>query len=77
MLMRIRYANPRKLQAQMAARGWTEQQIVEALQTQGIPTDGKEGPATRYVHPSTGRSVVIDNATGEVFHVGGDGFEYS
>jgi hypothetical protein len=24
----------------------------------------------------TGRSVVVDDATGEVFHVGGDGFEY-
>jgi hypothetical protein len=77
MPMRIRYPNERKLRVQMAARGWTERQIVEALQTQGIPADGKRGPATRYVHPSTGRSVVIDNATGEVFHVGGDGFEYS
>jgi hypothetical protein len=28
------------------------------------------------VHPRTGRSVVVDDATGEVFHVGGDGFEY-
>jgi len=25
----------------------------------------------------TGRSVVVDDATGEVFHVGGEGFEYS
>jgi hypothetical protein len=76
MLMRIRYSNERKLRVQMAARGWTEQQIVEALHTDGIPAHGKRGPATRYIHPSTGRSVVVDNATGEVFHVGGDGFEY-
>lgn len=75
-LMPIRYANEAKLRAQMASRGWTEEQIVEALQTQGIAAGGKEGPATRYVHPRTGRSVVVDNATGEVFHVGGDGFEY-
>lgn len=60
----------------MARRGWTEDQIVEALQTKGIRTRGKPGPATRYAHPRTGRSVVVDNATGEVFHVGGDGFEY-
>ena len=60
----------------MARRGWTERHIVEALGTEGKPTHGKSGPATRYVHPSTGRSVVVDDATGEVFHVGGDGFEY-
>jgi hypothetical protein len=74
--MRIRYANEHKLRIQMARRGWTERQIVEALQTQGIAVHGKRGPATRYVHPGTGRSVVVDDATGEVFHVGGDGFEY-
>jgi hypothetical protein len=74
--MRIRYANEAKLRAQMAKRGWTEIQVMEALQTQGIPIHGKKGPATRYVHPRTGRSVVIDDATGEAFHVGGDGFEY-
>jgi hypothetical protein len=61
---------------QMAKRGWTDEQIEEALQTRGIPARGKRGPATRYVHPTTGRSVVVDDATGEVFHVGGDGFEY-
>ena len=36
----------------------------------------KDNSATRYVHPETGRSVVIDNVTGEVIHVGGDGFKY-
>jgi hypothetical protein len=29
----------------------------------------------RFVHPATGRSVVVDDTIGEVFHVGGDGFE--
>ena len=74
--MRVRYANEAKLRLQMPKRGWTEAQITEALRTPGIPTRGKKGPATRYVHPRTGRSVVVDDATGEVFHVGGDGFEY-
>jgi predicted RNA binding protein YcfA (HicA-like mRNA interferase family) len=60
----------------MAKRGWTEDQIIEALRTKGIPTCGRSGSATRYVHPETSRSVVVDNATGEVFRVGGDGFEY-
>jgi hypothetical protein len=74
--MRIRFSNERKLRAQMARRGWNEDQIVEALETKGIATRGKLGPATRYVDPRTGRSVVVDNATGEAFQVGGDGFEH-
>ena len=32
--------------------------------------------ATRYVNPTTGRSVVVDDVIGEVIHVGGDGFVY-
>jgi hypothetical protein len=36
----------------------------------------KGNTATRYVHPETGRSVVIDDVTKEVIHVGGDGFKY-
>jgi hypothetical protein len=74
--MPVRYANEATLRLQMTSRGWTETQILEALQTPGIPARGKRGPATRYVHPRTGRSVVVDDTTGEVFHVGGDGFEY-
>jgi Colicin E5 ribonuclease domain len=74
--MQIKFSNEDKLRAQMARRGWTEEQIMEALRTPGIATRGQRGAATRYVHPSTGRSVVVDDATGEVFHVGGDGFEY-
>ena len=74
--MQIKFSNEIKLRVQMARRGWTEEQIVEALQTPGIATRGQFGPATRYVHPRTGRSVVVDDATGEVFHVGGDGFVY-
>ena len=74
--MRIRYANESKLRVQMAKRGWTEAQIMEALQTQGIPDPWTEGTGNPICHPGTGRSVVVDDATGEVFHVGGDGFEY-
>jgi hypothetical protein len=50
--------------------------IAEALETTGIPTAGKQGPATRYMHPTTGKSVVVDNASGDIFHVGGEGFLY-
>lgn len=46
------------------------------MKTKGIPTTGKNGLATRYVHPRTGKSIVIDNKTNEIFHVGGEGFKY-
>ena len=69
-----------KWQSQMVKRGWTEQQINEAIEAgaknpaQNLVNKGNS--ATRYVHPQTGRSVVIDDVTGEVIHVGGDGFKY-
>ncbi len=65
-----------KIIKQMSKRGWTKKQIIEALHTKGISAMGKDGPATRYVHPITGKSVVVDNKTGEIFHVGGEGFKY-
>jgi hypothetical protein len=64
----------------MRQRGWTLDQITEAVQNgQKIPAVNNVNPgnaATRHVHPTTGRSVVIDNVTKEVIHVGGDGFVY-
>jgi hypothetical protein len=32
--------------------------------------------STRYVHPTTGQSVVFDDVTKEVIHLGGPGFKY-
>lgn len=64
----------------MARRGWTPRQISEAIHNgRKVHAVNKINPgngATRYVHPATGRSVVIDNVTQEVIHVGGDGFVY-
>jgi hypothetical protein len=69
-----------KWENQMKQRGWTEQQIDEAiLSGKPYPTPNNINPdngAIRYVHPTTGRSVVIDNVTGSILHVGGDGFKY-
>jgi filamentous hemagglutinin len=69
-----------KWAGQMERRGWTPKQIDEALISgQKFPAQNNLNPAngaTRYVHPETGRSVVIDNKTGQVIHVGGDGFKY-
>jgi hypothetical protein len=64
----------------MGTRGWMPTQIDEAIQNgQRFPADNRVNAgnsATRYVHPTTGRSVVVDDVTGEVIHDGGDGFLY-
>lgn len=70
-----------KIERQMATRGWTDDLIDEAVTNgRSFPAVNKLGgansPATRYVSPTTGQSVVIDNATGEVIQVGGPGFRY-
>jgi hypothetical protein len=70
---------PAKLVRQMASRGWTASQIAEAVaHGESYPAVNREtgAVATRYVHPHTSRSVVIDDVSGEVIHVGGDGFIY-
>jgi hypothetical protein len=67
-------------QNRMRARGWTLEQIDEALQKgQKVPAVNQVNPAnaaSRYIHPTTRRSVVVDDVSGEVIHVGGDGFLY-
>ena len=65
---------------QLSKRGWTEKQIGEAIakgkQFNAVNNVNKANAATRYVHPTTGQSVVIDNVTKELLHVGGKGFKY-
>jgi len=67
-----------KWQNQMANRGWTSQQITEAIESgqQFSATNmvNKGNSAIRYVHLQTGRSVVVDTETREILQVGGDGF---
>jgi hypothetical protein len=68
-----------KIQRQMGPRGWTQSQIDEAIRGgRQVPAINKAtgNPATRYVHPTTGQSVVVDRVTGEVIHVGGPGFNH-
>jgi hypothetical protein len=64
----------------MNARGWTPTQITEAIEIGiGLPAVNQvnvANVAVRYVHPTTGRSVVVDVVTEEVIHVGADGFVY-
>jgi hypothetical protein len=69
-----------KWASQLRNRGWTEAQIDEAIDHgQQHPAPNNINPAngaTRFVNPTTGQSVVLDNVTGEVLHVGGPGFRY-
>jgi RHS repeat-associated protein len=69
-----------KWAGQLAARGWTPKLISEAI-THGQKfvaenLVNKGNTATRFVHPLTGQSVVIDDMTKELIHVGGPGFKY-
>lgn len=69
-----------KWTSQLEKRGWTKEQITEAISKgERFPAENlvnKGNSATRYVHPTTGQSVVIDDVTKEVIHVGGPGFKY-
>jgi hypothetical protein len=64
----------------MESRGWTTEQITEAIESgAAVPAENKVHPgngATRYVSPTTGRSVVVDDVTHEILHLGGDDFGY-
>ncbi len=69
-----------KILRQMLKRGWTPQKINEAtFSADRTPAINRSNgnPATRYVSPTTGQSVVIDNVTGDIIHVGQSGFGYS
>ncbi len=72
----LRFSNEAKLRKQMRKRGWTEQMLREALATQPTTAKGKLGPALRYKHPSTGKTLMVDAATGAIFHVGGERYRY-
>ena len=47
---------------------------------QSFPATNKLGgantPATRYVDPGSGKSIAVDNASGEIVHVGDVGYGY-
>ena len=74
------FKSPTKWANQMESRGWTASQITEAIRNgERFPAENfvnKGNSATRYVHPETGRSVVVDNITHEALQVGGDNFRW-
>jgi hypothetical protein len=69
-----------KWASQFAKRGWTPEKVTEAIKNgksfNAINMVNKGNGATRYVHPVTGQSVVIDNVTNELLQVGGKGFKW-
>ena len=62
----------KKIADDMAARGWTRQDILDTIQN-GKEYEGVNkatgGPATEFVNSLTGKFVVIDNVTGQVLQV--------
>jgi len=75
-----KFKSETKWASQLEKRGWSKDQITEAINKgESFPAENlvnQGNQATRYVHPQTGQSVVIDNVTNEVIHVGGPGFKY-
>lgn len=73
-----RHKDAPKWARQMKQRGWTVAQIDEAIgHGQQYPAPNNVNPAngaTRFVNPTTGRYLVLDDATGEILQLGGDGF---
>jgi hypothetical protein len=68
-----------KIARQMIGRDWTESAIAEAIE-QGRQVPARNfatgAAAVRYVHPTSGRSVVVDTRSGEVIQVADYGFRY-
>ena len=71
----------KKWSNQMTERGWTRQQISEALANKNSRVSATNNinpsnPAGRFTHPTTNQSIVIDEVTNEVIHIGGKGLLY-
>lgn len=63
------------IRGKMRRRGWTQEQVYEAIQS-GKPFPRPDG-SVRYLHPQTGKSVVIDSQTGKIYQVGKKGFAFN
>ncbi len=74
------HKNEQKWLNQMRQRGWTKEEITEAIKNgesfSAANNVNAANGVTRFVHPSSGKSVVIDNVTKELLHIGKAGFLY-
>jgi RHS repeat-associated protein len=68
-----------KIQKDMAARGWTQQDIQNVYQngttSSAIDRTACGQPATQYLDPATGKFIVVNNTTGNVIQVSGPRFQ--
>jgi len=66
--------------SQMGQRGWAEYQISDAIQYgKMFNAPNRVNPrnsAIRFVHPETGKSIVLDTRTKELLQLGGHGFRF-
>lgn len=74
------HKNQQKWLNQMEQRGWTKEEITETIKTgERFPATNRVTPtneATRFLHPTSGKSVIVDNVTKELLHIGKVGFGY-
>ena len=65
---------------QFANRGWTPEDVTYTIKTgKSYPATNminKANGATRFQNPKTGKSIVIDDKTYELIHVGGENFKW-
>ncbi len=64
---------------QMRSRGWSEDQINEAITGEQSVAENRVNPgngATRYTSQTTGKFVIIDDATGELLQISGSDWTY-
>jgi hypothetical protein len=73
------FKSAQRWQNQMTSRGWTMEDINDAIENgEQFPAPNFINPgnsATRFINPTTGRYVVMDNITKEILQVGGDGYK--
>ena len=73
-----KHKSAKKWENRMRKRGWTEKQVSEARNSgTKYKADNKVNPentATRYVHPETGKSIVVDDVTEELLQVADEGW---
>ncbi len=70
----------REIAADMARRGWTPEQVDEAVKHGehiAIADNATGAAAIRYIHPTTHQSVAIDADGGEIIFVGKKGWRFT
>ncbi len=74
------FKSEQRWQNQMTGRGWTLEEIDETIANgEQAPAPNRvhpENTATKYIDPKTGKSLVRDDITKEILHIGKAGYDY-